>query len=252
MCLRVERATQYLKQSQLPNGGFKSCGNDNANSVATVISGLVAAGEDVKSSKWSQNGNSMLDALMRFKLEDGSFSYLVSSDKYNPMSTYQAFIAISDVQRGESIWHSLQAEWLAKVEDKKETEIDTEENTEINTEEESRQISSKADKQSIKSEVPKQEAKPVEKQNKNTVKENRPKEETQVQKPKKEKETPTKPAPQKSAEQNSDKSDSEKENKVRVQVKVTGNGGKIFYSGTVSLEREMQMHLKPEGNRFTI
>lgn len=234
----IERAIEYLKRSQLPTGGFESYGNDNANSVAIVISGLVAVGEDIRSAKWLQNGNSMLDALMRFKLEDGSFSFLLDSDKYNQMSTYQAFIAIFDLQRGKSIWHSLKSEWLAKVNSKRDIEVNIAKNTDTETTEESKDISSKEqDRQVVQREVSKQQAKSIKKQTKKTKEKNSTiNQKTQDQKLDTKREAPTESMPQKPATQNEDKLDSEKENKIKVQVKVTGYGGKVFYSGTVSLE----------------
>ena len=82
-------------------------GNDNANSVASVISGLVAVGEDVFSENWIKDDNTMLDALQRFMLEDGSFSFMLEPKESNGMATYQAFIALSDLKNQKSIWHTL-------------------------------------------------------------------------------------------------------------------------------------------------
>lgn len=103
----IEKALNYLKESQLETGGFASWGSDNVNSVATVISGLVAVGEDVLSEPWTKDGNTMLDALRRFMLDDGSFSFMLEPKESNDMATYQAFIALNDLRNEKTIWHNL-------------------------------------------------------------------------------------------------------------------------------------------------
>lgn len=103
----IEKALNYLKENQLSTGGFESWGNENANSIAAVISGLVALEEDVLSEYWIKDGNTMLDALQRFMLEDGSFTYTLNPKEPNDMATYQAFIALNDLKNGRSIWNTL-------------------------------------------------------------------------------------------------------------------------------------------------
>lgn len=103
----IKKALDYLKGVQLETGGFASFGVENSNSIATVISGLVAVGEDILAGDWVKSGKTMLDALLRFQLEDGSFSYLFSPQKYDQMATYQALIALGDALKGESVWQRM-------------------------------------------------------------------------------------------------------------------------------------------------
>ncbi len=103
----IEKAVLFTKSVQQDTGGFSSWGSENANTIATVISGLVSVGEDVLSDKWFKNGHSMLDALMAFQVEDHSFSYLLDPKESNDMATCQVLIALGDMHTGESIWKRL-------------------------------------------------------------------------------------------------------------------------------------------------
>lgn len=245
----IERAVEYLEKSQLSTGGFESYGKENINSVATVISGLVAVGEDVKSAKWSQNGNNLLDALMKFQLEDGSFSYLLSPKKYNQMATYQAFIAIFDAQKNESIWHKLRDNWIVKTDIDDITDIkdvedidddanveetvktDIEKDIEANVEGQSKKTSKELNKNVVKEKESNKEIKSEvtqeEKGNPNTAE--------QIENSKKDESVENNSQPPK---QGKDNLAPEQENKISVQVQVIGYGGKVFYRGTVCLNKK--------------
>lgn len=105
----IARAISYLKSTQQDNGGFSSWGNNNSNSLAAVISGLVAVGEDLFVGDWIKNGQTMLDALLSFQLEDGSFSYLADPKESNDFATRQSLIALGDLQNEEPVWKRLQS-----------------------------------------------------------------------------------------------------------------------------------------------
>jgi putative cell wall-binding protein/prenyltransferase beta subunit len=103
----IDKVKAYLKGIQLDSGGFASWGTDNPNSVAAVISGLVAVGEDPLADTWKKNGKTMLDDLLSFQLDDGSFY-----SPYNPritdaMATYQSLIALGDLNAHKSVWQRL-------------------------------------------------------------------------------------------------------------------------------------------------
>ncbi|MFZ3132389.1 MAG: cell wall-binding repeat-containing protein, partial [Desulfosporosinus sp.] len=84
---------------------------DNPNSVATVISGLVAVSEDPLSDGWKKNGKTMLDDLLSFQLNNGSFyspPYPPSDLKEtNDMATHQSLIALGDLNAHKSVWQRL-------------------------------------------------------------------------------------------------------------------------------------------------
>ncbi|HBW36909.1 X2-like carbohydrate binding domain-containing protein [Desulfosporosinus sp. BICA1-9] len=104
----IVKAKAYLKGIQENTGGFASWGIDNPNSVATVISGLVAIGEDPVADGWKKNGKTMLDDLLRFQLDDGSFYSPYSPGVTDDMATYQSLIALGDINAHESVWQRLQ------------------------------------------------------------------------------------------------------------------------------------------------
>lgn len=113
----IERAKAVLKKIQLDQGGWASSGSENSNSIATVISGLVAIGEDPLSKDWMKNDYTPLDALHRFQLENGSFPYLLGENpSTNLMATEQSLIALSDIQTGKSVWQRV-AEKKSSVQD---------------------------------------------------------------------------------------------------------------------------------------
>ncbi|NMA95042.1 MAG: LPXTG cell wall anchor domain-containing protein [Clostridiales bacterium] len=105
----VDRALEYLEASQLSTGGFESWGMENTNSIAAVISGLIALEEDVLSEKWTKDGNTMVDALSEFLLDDGSFTYGLEPKESNKMATYQALIALNDLKKSKSVWKNINA-----------------------------------------------------------------------------------------------------------------------------------------------
>ncbi|ODA43087.1 X2-like carbohydrate binding domain-containing protein [Desulfosporosinus sp. BG] len=104
----INNAKAYLKSIQQNTGGFASWGTDNPNSVATVISGLVAVGEDPLSDSWKKNGKTMLDDLLSFQLADGSFYSPYNPGKTDAMATYQSLIALGDLFAHKSVWQRLQ------------------------------------------------------------------------------------------------------------------------------------------------
>ncbi|GAB6155818.1 hypothetical protein JCM17380_45690 [Desulfosporosinus burensis] len=104
----INNAKAYLKSIQQDTGGFASWGTDNPNSVATVISGLVAVGEDPLSDGWKKNGKTMLDDLLSFQLGDGSFYSPYNPGKTDAMATYQSLIALGDLFAQKSVWQRLQ------------------------------------------------------------------------------------------------------------------------------------------------
>lgn len=76
----IKKALKYLKDCQQKDGGF-SCGNDwmgnesNSASDAWVLQGLLAAGENPVSEKWSVNGKNPLSHLLSLQNNDGSFNW---------------------------------------------------------------------------------------------------------------------------------------------------------------------------------
>ncbi len=89
----VAAAVAFLKKARDSAGGW-----ENANSTATAIQGLLAAGEDVTSDAWRIEGKSPLDALAALQKVDGPFVWMWENP-YGPaaddvLATSQAIPAL--------------------------------------------------------------------------------------------------------------------------------------------------------------
>lgn len=95
----VEKAVMFLSQKQLDDGGFQSYGTENPESSAQTIIALSSVGIDpINDERFIKNGKSPFDGMMKFRLEDGSFSHF-EGQSANGMATYQAFMAITAIIR---------------------------------------------------------------------------------------------------------------------------------------------------------
>lgn len=98
----IEKGIAYLKTRQSNVGGFgysEQWPEDNIYSIAAVIQGLIAVGEDPLSEEWIKNDNSMLDALLSYK-DSNLFG--------NAGANEQAFMAITDLYRGQSMYQNFE------------------------------------------------------------------------------------------------------------------------------------------------
>ena len=100
----IERAKHVLREQQLDTAGWGAWG-ENSNSIATVISGLVALGEDVTSADWQKGGKSPVDALSKFQMKNGAFAFTLPADQWvNAKALEQSFIALQEIKTGKSVW----------------------------------------------------------------------------------------------------------------------------------------------------
>ena len=90
----IDQIKDCLKEIQLDSGGFSSGEAENTESIASVIRGLTAIGEDITSAGWIKNEKTMIDALFAQQLGDYSFSHTPGGPK-DDMATRQALIAVS-------------------------------------------------------------------------------------------------------------------------------------------------------------
>ncbi|MCK9478399.1 MAG: S-layer homology domain-containing protein [Firmicutes bacterium] len=93
------KAVEYIKNKWQDSDVI-----DNANTISVVISGLCAVGENILSSKWLKDGESLFDYLCEFMLDDGSFEYMADDNETNRLATAQALIAINDMINENSVW----------------------------------------------------------------------------------------------------------------------------------------------------
>jgi len=98
----IQSALTYIKDQQLNTGGFPGCSGEASESSAMVIKALVDLGINPLSDEWTNNGNSILDALLAFK--QGNQFKSTSDGDVNDISTKQAFSALVDLYNGESMY----------------------------------------------------------------------------------------------------------------------------------------------------
>lgn len=87
----ADRALQMLSKRQMDNGGFKSFGQESPESAAQVLVALTSLGVDpLTDARFVKNGHSAYDAMLAFRLEDGSFEHAKGKGS-NHTATVQAF-----------------------------------------------------------------------------------------------------------------------------------------------------------------
>ena len=92
----IDKAILYLSEVQLSNGGFDGMWGENVNNSACVIMGLCAMGINLDTdSRFIKNGNSVVDRLLEFALENKSGFRLNAGDtEASAYATQQGFPAL--------------------------------------------------------------------------------------------------------------------------------------------------------------
>ena len=96
----VERGLTYLSEQQNVNGGFADGNGETSEAIAQSIVALTELGISLEDPRFVKNGNTLKDALLRFQLDDGSFSHLMNMDT-DVLATEQAFYALVAIDRME-------------------------------------------------------------------------------------------------------------------------------------------------------
>ena len=91
----IRRGLTCLSEKQNDRGGFSSYGTENAESCAQVLTALCVLGIDPVSPEFIKNGNTIVDALLSYRVGDGSFRHLPGGQT-DQMATEQAYYALSD------------------------------------------------------------------------------------------------------------------------------------------------------------
>ena len=109
--LDAQRAAQDLKaffeDTQTESGGFASWGEENAATIATVISGLVALGVEPAGFTHGTSGKTPVDALLAYQMSSGAFTYSQGAETADAFSTKQAAIALAELVTGNSAFLGL-------------------------------------------------------------------------------------------------------------------------------------------------
>ena len=104
----VERGLELLSQQQNDNGGFSDSTSESSETISQAIVALTELGISLEDSRFVKNGNTLKDALLRFRFSDGSFSHLMDTDA-DLLATEQAFYALVAIDRMEQGKSSLYA-----------------------------------------------------------------------------------------------------------------------------------------------
>lgn len=96
----VERGLAFLSNQQSNNGGFSNQGEETCESIAQVIVALAELGISVEDPRFVKDGNTLVDALMQFRTEEGGFSHLMGTET-DLLATEQAFYALVALNRME-------------------------------------------------------------------------------------------------------------------------------------------------------
>lgn len=88
----VDKAVEYIWDSQQPSGGFLSYGIENCESVAQVIIALASLGRDYKT-EITEKKDSLMDVMLAYQLESGGFAH-VAGGQVNMTATAQAVMAM--------------------------------------------------------------------------------------------------------------------------------------------------------------
>ena len=98
----IDRAMEFLSAKQLSSGGYKSMGTENPESASQVLVALSSLGIDCMSDeRFIKDGNTVVDAILQYRLEDGSFCHLLDGGS-NPTATIQAYYSLVSYLRMSS------------------------------------------------------------------------------------------------------------------------------------------------------
>ena len=104
----VDKALDWLSANQLADGGFVSYGSANAESTAQVIVALCSLDIDpMQDARFIKNGYTLLDALLSFRQENGSFVHTYDGTGEDLMATEQSLYALCAMYRQRNGYRTL-------------------------------------------------------------------------------------------------------------------------------------------------
>lgn len=109
----VTRGLDWLSSQQRPNGAYVSYGDENSESAAQVLVALCELGIAPDDARFTKNGHTLREVLLRFACDDGSFRHTLSDRRGDLMATEQcmyALAAVSRIERGESSLYRMQTD----------------------------------------------------------------------------------------------------------------------------------------------
>lgn len=104
----IDEALECLSQMQLESGDFASWGTQNVESTDQVVTALCCLGIDpLNDSRFIKNGNTLLDGILRYQMNDGGFTHSFTYDPENPTSMPN----VSNSMAGEQTLYTMAALW---------------------------------------------------------------------------------------------------------------------------------------------
>lgn len=125
----VEKALEFLSETQCDDGGFLTSDGETAESTAQVITALCELGISPSDARFTKNGITLYDNIMMFACENGSFKHFKTDIKSNQMTTEQVFYALVAYERFKEGKNSL----YDMTDVKSELKNITEENSALNS-----------------------------------------------------------------------------------------------------------------------
>ncbi len=103
----VDKALALLSKIQQESGGFKSMGTENPESTAQVMIAMSALGIHAEDERFIKNGNTVIDGMLKYRLDDGSFSHFGDGNS-NRTATIQAWQSLTAytlmLEKGERLY----------------------------------------------------------------------------------------------------------------------------------------------------
>lgn len=100
----IENALNWLSEQQNETGGFGEGGSASAESAAQVLVALCELGINWNDRRFVKNGRTLVDALLEYQREDGSFAHVLggASDQMATEQGFYALVAAWRIQTGKS------------------------------------------------------------------------------------------------------------------------------------------------------
>ena len=102
----IDQALTCISRQQRGDGGLASGGAANSECCVQMIVALCELGLDLEDPRFVKNGNTLLDALLSYRLSDGSYCH-VSGGGSSLMATEQAYYALVALDRAQTGKNSL-------------------------------------------------------------------------------------------------------------------------------------------------
>ena len=97
----IDKALTCMSRQQSSDGGFSSWSTANSESCVQMIVALCELGVSLEDPRFVKNGNTLLDALLVYRLSDGSFRHTIDGSS-NLMASEQGLYTLAALWRAET------------------------------------------------------------------------------------------------------------------------------------------------------